>query len=134
LIIWFLNICTNTLSYQSLVMERVLIRISVTYLIFSIDDCIFWVWSQNSFSISHAVIIILKFCLIIYSSFFRELSWQIHRLMHINLVVELKAPTSLKQEHFQRSKGLETIHDPKLLFCLLKIVNAAGGHCSTGPW
>jgi hypothetical protein len=52
--------------------------------------------------------------------------------MHINLAVELKAPTSLKQEHFQRSKGPETIHDPKFLFYILKIVNAAGGHCSIG--
>jgi hypothetical protein len=35
--------------------------------------------------------------------------------------VELKAPTSLKQEHFQRSKGLETIHDPNLSSELLTV-------------
>ena len=54
--------------------------------------------------------------------------------MHTNLVVELKARISLKLEHFQRSRGHETIHECKFLFSpldyswwtCLEIVDADG--------
>jgi len=36
--------------------------------------------------------------------------------MHINLVAELKAPTSLKQEHFRELRGHETVHEFKFSF------------------
>lgn len=74
------------------------------------------VWHISLISISF--IVALNLSLIICSSIFRGLSWQIHRLMHTNLAVEPKAHTFLKQEHFQRSRGLETMHEYEFLLYL----------------